>query len=126
MRQSSQAAELAPAQHPCCLLLLQITAHFEGLPGKRLPIKGESAEYSLEVVKYDKGSKSESTLLLVLLLHVLKQFACSKTPAGPAAVWLLQCLVLRHGMPCSTTQWETMLSEHADMQFLLNTVMSWH
>jgi hypothetical protein len=40
----------------CCL---QITGHFEGLPGKRIPIKGESAEYSLEVVKYDKGSKGE-------------------------------------------------------------------
>jgi hypothetical protein len=24
-----------------------------------MPIKGESAEYSLEVVKYDKGSKGE-------------------------------------------------------------------
>lgn len=43
------------------LCLLQITAHFEGLPGRRLPIKGEAAEYSLEVAKYDKGSKGELT-----------------------------------------------------------------
>lgn len=38
---------------------LQIINHFEGLAGKRVPIRGESAEYSLEVVKYDKGSKGE-------------------------------------------------------------------
>jgi hypothetical protein len=42
--------------HACAL---QVHSHFEGLPGKRLPIKGEAAEYSLEVVKYDKGSKGE-------------------------------------------------------------------
>lgn len=46
--------------HTCCCL--QITSHFEGLPGKRMPIKGESAEYSLEVVKYDKGSKGEKRM----------------------------------------------------------------
>lgn len=61
---------------PCALValcLLQITAHFEGLPGRRLPIKGEAAEYSLEVVKYDKGSKGELTD---------KQHMCSCTPAA--------------------------------------------
>jgi hypothetical protein len=41
------------------MLHVQITAHFEGLAGRRVPIKGESAEYSLEVVKYDTGSKGE-------------------------------------------------------------------
>ena len=40
-------------------LIVQISTHFEGLVGKRVRIKGESAEYSLEVVKYDKGSKGE-------------------------------------------------------------------
>ena len=41
---------------------MQITGHFEALPGKRVPLKGESAEYSLEVVKYDKGSKGRGRL----------------------------------------------------------------
>jgi len=41
--------------------VVQISGHFEGLVGKRLPLKGESAQFSLEVVKYDKGSKGAQT-----------------------------------------------------------------
>lgn len=41
--------------------VVQISDHFEGLVGKRLPLKGESAQFSLEVVKYDKGSKGGQT-----------------------------------------------------------------
>lgn len=51
------------------MLLLQISGAFESLSGHRQPIKGESAEYSLEVVKYDKGSKGDAESLPCIQCH---------------------------------------------------------
>jgi hypothetical protein len=65
------------------LRLLQITTHFEGLPGRRLPLKGESAEYSLEVVKYDKGSKGELKADCKQHSLHLQPALCKDTPGLP-------------------------------------------
>lgn len=66
-----------------CVLLLQISGAFEALSGHRQPIKGESAEYSLEVVKYDKGSKGDAESLHYIQGH---HASCCATPLS----WLLE------------------------------------
>jgi hypothetical protein len=60
---------------------VQISGHFERLNGRRLPIRGESAEYSLEVVRYDRDSKG----------------ACCVRGCGHVCMALRRLVMLMHG-----------------------------
>ncbi len=55
------------SSHLCPHLCPQVFNHLESHNGVRQPVRGEAAEYTLEVVKYDKDNKGETGLLTSLL-----------------------------------------------------------
>jgi hypothetical protein len=48
----------------CCPALRQVSAYFESHNGKRLQLRGESGEFTLEVVRHDPDNRGESAQCL--------------------------------------------------------------
>jgi hypothetical protein len=68
---------------PNCALLAvlerscKVSAFFESHNGKRMPLRGEGGEYSLEVVRHDPDNRGESAVNCTSCLIVLARHAAA-------------------------------------------------